>query len=761
MLGDHLSACPDGTDEMSMSVNWQLLQCFKADDGACALLRDLSSSINDKRYILPFTSLCDSLWDLRNGIDETNCDEWICEQGWEKQKSSINGSSTGYCIDSRWFCNEIWDFSDGSDEYNCTYPLTLSAPDCLTLTKPEMRVSILEANSVAGNGLVECLGGIDERNTYACLDGFPLSNRFLCSDNVTCLLPMHLCDHHYDCPTKEDESDFWCGNRSLFSKNICTKHTFACLEINDSSPCIPNEHRCNNRFQCRQSHLDEYMCVKARYQSHVTVTPFQPPRLPAVAATIASRRMPFQSPTVSAWYCDRGLPVIRYNQLACLCPPSFYGARCEQHNHRITVVFKIETEHDDHKYLIRLAILLRYTQNTTIDHKVVTYSSNQYGKRRLYLNYPFSMYDNLFRPSSDYTYRLAVVFQFDHDNENRQQCSREQLAQCQHGKCYVIANNHTAYYCECLNGWMGKNCDILSSSCSCSPNSTCIRDNNKHGGFICICEARSFGSTCHLHTVPCPLNYCLNGGVCSASTNEILSNFFQCTCNDNYFGEQCQYKKASLNVTLENSTFTHPSVIQLLSYDTEKMELQIQRQEIMIGSTKFIQYNSFLLPSIGLLKTHSDALDQTSFYLLYTGLNHSALHLNGKGIRCSHAREFNLMPLDSSVESLLIKLKQYHKPCQKSTTNICFYDEQSYICFCADTDTVRRATCFQYDFTYDQYRQCMHGGRCFAGNKKTNKNDFVCHCPRCIYGPLCQYRMDHMGFSLESMLALDLGGMKE
>ena len=168
---------------MSLSVNWQQQQCFEVDDFACSLLRDLNNMNNDEQatHILRFTSLCDSMWDLRNGSDETDCTEWICEPGWKKQPIDNGSQWSGNCINRQWLCNGIWDFTDGSDEYNCNRKEPYPIPDCLLL-RTNTIIRLNESNTIAGNGIVECSGGVDERVTYSCSDGFPINERFLCND---------------------------------------------------------------------------------------------------------------------------------------------------------------------------------------------------------------------------------------------------------------------------------------------------------------------------------------------------------------------------------------------------------------------------------------------------------------------------------------------------------------------------------------------------------------------------------------------------
>lgn len=355
-LGDGINQCTNGADEMSLSINWQQQQCLNSNDLACFLLRDLYNTDIEEQpiHILRFNSLCDS----------------------------------------------IWDYTDGSDEYNCNRTEKYPIPDCLLLETGEI-IALNESNNVAGNGHIECSGGIDERVTFACNDGFSLNERFLCNDKMKCLKPMYLCNYIKDCSDGEDENEFWCGSKHSFNSNICNPKTFACHERNDSGPCIPQEDRCHDqRSSCVNSHQDEYMCIHSRKYNHLT---FEQQFFPFPQMQLAQSHIP------SPWYCDRGLFVHHYGKFACLCPPSFYGYRCEKHSHRLTVIFtlKIGLIKTD---LIRIKVLL-INQNETIDHILITQYPLYTGKHRFYLNYPRSRYSHLRQVSNNYTvqFRLYAI----------------------------------------------------------------------------------------------------------------------------------------------------------------------------------------------------------------------------------------------------------------------------------------------------------------------------------------------------------------
>jgi hypothetical protein len=739
-VGDGASQCPNGTDEMSLSVNWQQIKCLESEDLACSLLRDLFNTNDEKQstFILPFTSLCDSIWDLRNGSDETECEEWVCEQGWIKQHTNLNRWS-GNCINPAWRCNNVWDYADGSDEFNCNRTDKYPTPNCLLLGTAT-QILLNETNLVAGNGKVECSGGIDERVTFACADGFPLNDRFLCDNQAKCLAPKYLCDQIHDCSKGEDESDFWCGPRSSSITNTCAVRTFACQERNDSGPCVPHDNRCNGGdIDCKISYRDEFLCVTPRHHMHINSQSFT---LPILQRTVLIT-------SVSPWYCDRGLVVYRYGQPTCLCPPSFFGQRCEKHSHRLTVVFtlKIDMMKAD---VLRISVLL-LNGNQSLDHILVTQHSSFTGKHRLYLNYPRSLYSDVRQLSNNYRvqFRLYAV--------------NSSLVRLLSIKQYPVKFSFLPAFRLAVVLDYEENSIIhtdheqneLKSNSPCASGSHWLQLVGQD--IACICTSQHYGPTCHLKTKLCQVNFCRNQGTCISYTNDIHIDEYHCSCPQNHFGKQCEYTKASLSLDFRNETIESSStrIIQLINYDSTKMQFNIERQHLMLQTVESLFYDDFQLPPIGLLKVHET--HHTDVYLLYLGHNYSKLDvIVWNKVRCAHVKEFSLIPKDYSSEALLSVMKRYHRPCQmvKNTSTICFYDPRIYFCFC--NATTKRSVCFFYDFEHDRCDNCLNGGRCYVGEQKIRRKDFICRCEPCMYGALCEFRMDRLSFSFESLLMLDL-----
>lgn len=94
---------------------------------------------------------------------------------------------------------------------------------------------------------------------------------------------------------------------------------------------------------------------------------------------------------------------------------------------------------------------------------------------------------------------------------------------------------------------------------------------------------------------------------------------------------------------------------------------------------------------------------------------------------------------------------RYHELCEKNQPRLCFSDE-TYLCVC--TDRFTRAECFGYDHTLDHCSTCLNGGRCVRGNRLRHK-DFLCFCPHCYSGEICQFNTDFFTFNIDSLIIRD------
>ncbi len=103
-----------------------------------------------------------------------------------------------------------------------------------------------------------------------------------------------------------------------------------------------------------------------------------------------------------------------------------------------------------------------------------------------------------------------------------------------------------------------------------------------------------------------------------------------------------------------------------------------------------------------------------------------------------------------------ISVFSYHRICQaKRNTNTsytCFRD-LNYLCICEEDHY--RAECFVYDTSIDQCSLCLSNGYCLQG-ELNNKADFLCLCPNCHYGKICEFSNELMSFTLDSLIVKDV-----
>jgi hypothetical protein len=103
----------------------------------------------------------------------------------------------------------------------------------------------------------------------------------------------------------------------------------------------------------------------------------------------------------------------------------------------------------------------------------------------------------------------------------------------------------------------------------------------------------------------------------------------------------------------------------------------------------------------------------------------------------------------SNISTIIFR---YHELCNKPYSLICFHDD-NYICLC---DIYGRAECSRYNSTLDECNgRCLADGQCIHGDLDDRK-DFVCLCPQCYYGSICQHNTKLFSFTLETLLTNDL-----
>jgi hypothetical protein len=95
---------------------------------------------------------------------------------------------------------------------------------------------------------------------------------------------------------------------------------------------------------------------------------------------------------------------------------------------------------------------------------------------------------------------------------------------------------------------------------------------------------------------------------------------------------------------------------------------------------------------------------------------------------------------------------KYHLLCSVPYSLRCFHDDH-YFCLC---DNYSHAECSRYNSHLDECDgRCRAGGQCVHGDRD-DRRDFICLCPQCYYGSVCQDNTELFSFTLETLLTNDL-----
>ncbi|CAF2664401.1 unnamed protein product [Rotaria sp. Silwood2] len=209
-LNDNVRDCPYNDDEQLTMVNStckldyfkNYFKCKKENrcisrhlvgNGICdctehepGLCEDENPDYDLSRKKVSFQTICDGFTELlpiiidgQNQTDETECEQWSC-----------NNTYT--------HCNSLWNCFDGADEIDCDRSPTINCPlyhhiRISSNTTQFMCLPIEKAN----NGQIDCLGGTDEPKLCRSHDHILSSGYFYCEQNNKgiCLSPSYLCEH--------------------------------------------------------------------------------------------------------------------------------------------------------------------------------------------------------------------------------------------------------------------------------------------------------------------------------------------------------------------------------------------------------------------------------------------------------------------------------------------------------------------------------------------------------------------------------------
>jgi hypothetical protein len=732
--------------------------CGHIEDDWC---EDENLEVNIIRRNISFQTICDGFVELasvliedRNETDETECQQWECNNIYTR-------------------CNGIWNCPNGADEAGCISSSTIncSSKDHLCVSPYSNQLMCLSIDK-ANDGNIDCLGATDE--PILCrvkMYTFEHQDRFHCVHHNAqlCLNDRLLCDHKNHCENDDDEQ-FCDENRTIaVYDGICRPFSFISV-----------------------SNVEKFLCKRfISVKSPLIYFSINGPTEPVI--DLGEDEKFSDSSMIEMFHqhqfrCHRGLDLrvwlndeknITTN--TCFCPPSYYGDQCQYQNQRISLTIKFRAFSDSWQTLFAVVISLIDDSNERIIHSYeqFTYLSLRdcQVKFNIYLIYstrpkdPTKQYaihiDFYEKHSLNYrgsillpikfpflpVHRLSFIVDIPRINDKIQSCSYDR---CIRGRCIRYSNNQENFtFCQCNEGWSGRYCTI-QHTCSCASDSLCIgisADNRS----ICVCPMNKFGSRCLLIDTVCQndnTSKCENGGQCVPTDGQMIFNrMFTCICPKGFSGDRCEIADNQLvlsfdkEIVLSQSLFIH--FIQVLNNNlpirgTTFQTIPIQKDAIIIRWSQ----------PFHLIFTE---LDKKIYYLtvIQTTYNRSTtinrtIHVSD---RCPNITElFNQTFLQWH---LLRQIKYYHLPCQNQSLNLsCFYDDV-HLCLCYTFNEKRLANCFHFDHTMKMdcfgQNECENDGQCFQDRPDCPQKS-LCKCQPCFYGRRCQFSTSGFGLSLDMII---------
>ena len=702
--------------------------------------RDNSTYHPERQYStsrIDFRSYCDSFWDSDIDWDElpSSCQYWICQADQYR-------CQTGQCIKFEWLCDGEWDCADASDEeavflirewsahnarlsnlspqldrcrqrYSqspfstiCNVPSELGCYRSrvansldISLNRPCINLTQI------GDGVEDCYNAYDEKNT------------FTAKSSVGGMWGFHLkCGNYHKTYTSACDTNLGNNCTNILCSSYRDTHgscsgvnDFICLEDNR---CNKNA-RCNGMFDCSYGE-DEYLCPtgsptnRDQYRldkiiiSKEQIVDISLIKYPKESIVFKAEQQIQKSIhhlennqlfSNHSFMCNRGITVLHMNETQCLCPPSYYGSRCQFFSDRLTVIVHLDRQNlpksmSDTTLKIQVSFL--FSDDILIDqhdfyllpiletaeitkHKfyllysrsdsMIKHKQNRYLNRAdIITNHPYAVHFILFalkknkRPEElgawhypiyfDYlpTFRLAIVLKFpswfQHSSFNLCQSSH-----CnKHSTCLPIFNQNKSSYCSCLSGYYNTDCSMYEPLCNthCASNAFCqpktVDQQGKATKPLCLCPLSHFGSRCNLKYDQCDHDSCLNKGACHLSYDRSGEQPFLCICANRFYGSRCQYEKASVRVQL-NMTMTlsaRAAVVQLYNILPTSLTLQIRHQKVYQGLPSTITYYhpDVQAPHLGIVKTYHDSVDP-QYFVIYI-LNQLVINITSTPQHCSH-----------------------------------------------------------------------------------------------------------------------------
>ncbi|CAF4638104.1 unnamed protein product [Rotaria sp. Silwood2] len=186
-------------------------ECKLADQDWC---EDEDFHIHYVRKNISFPTICDEFTELipkaidgQNETDETECEQWSCNNIYTR-------------------CDGLWNCPRGEDEIGCDVSSTLNcSADHHKCVSPDTTQLICLSIEKANDGKIDCLGATDEPTLCQTKYQVEFYDNFYCmrGNQKLCISSTELCDGYTFCDHDNDDEKFCVNNRSneFISGLIC------------------------------------------------------------------------------------------------------------------------------------------------------------------------------------------------------------------------------------------------------------------------------------------------------------------------------------------------------------------------------------------------------------------------------------------------------------------------------------------------------------------------------------------------------------
>ncbi|CAF1674597.1 unnamed protein product, partial [Adineta ricciae] len=453
-----------------------------------------------------FHQICDRYVDIlpqlingQNHTDETNCENWPCNNIYTR-------------------CDGFWNFPNGEDEENCH--ISNCSRQFLDCISPFNYTKICLPSHQIQNGIVDCLGGLDELQLCRIASYyFGITYQFRCLNNTICVEPLTICNLN---------DNYSLDIQDMYGQNICHEWIYNNMTGLKNYICHINTFR-RVAFTLKQSKT--YPRMNTEMTDPVTNSEaLEPSTRKYTMLTFGKLHLP------SYWKRCRSVYGLLKNEnssLACFCPPNYYGNFCQYQNQRVSLTLTLLSMSRSAIYSIFIKLIdddnnqqeinsyeqIMYVPKSECGQPFNVYLLYSTRPKRLSKNY--SIHIDVYDKSSlkyiaswyfklEFAFlpvnRLAVLLKLRYTELNLR--PNDCPLKCKQGTCLKYINDKK-FFCQCNPGWSGMFCHIPLYSNNCSSDSIWL--GNIYNRSICMCPLEKFGPHCLLkHS--CPENYCENNG---------------------------------------------------------------------------------------------------------------------------------------------------------------------------------------------------------------------------------------------------------